>query len=369
MNVPTHGGRVFAAARLQGVPVERILDFSANINPLGPSPRALGRLRRDLPLIRFYPDTENEELRDLVVQEAGIKKDCLLFGNGATSLLHLVPRVLKPRAAVVLEPGFSEYSSALTRSGCRIHSLVLRPEAGFQVDREALFGILRRTRPGLLVLGNPNNPTGNLLPRPLLSELIDTCSERRIYLIVDESFLDFTADPSCAFDATKNPRLVVVRSLTKFWALPGLRIGYLVAHKTLVEKLSARSEPWSVNILASAAAAESLRDFQYRDRTLNLICRERAFLLEQLAGIPWLKPFPSEANFLLVRITAPGITSTLLCERLAERNILIRDGSSFPGLGRGYFRVAIRRRSENQRLIDELRAVSGATAHGARRSV
>jgi threonine-phosphate decarboxylase len=366
MNTPIHGGQVFAAARLQSVPLDHILDFSANINPLGPSPKALQRMRRDLALTRFYPDTENRELRELVANEAGINGKCILFGNGATALLHLIPRVLKPRKAVVLEPGFSEYSSALERERSQIHHLILKPEAGFQIDREALFDILRRTRPDLLILGNPNNPTGLVLPGQLLSELIDTCSRRRIYLVLDESFLDFTPHPSCMAEAAKNARVVVVRSLTKFWALAGLRIGYLVAHRELVKQLSGKLEPWSVNTLAAAAAADSLRDLPYRNRTLKLIRRERAFLMEQLAGLTWLEPLPSETNFLLVRITAPGINSTLLCKRLAEQNVLIRDTSSFPQLRRRYFRIAIRTRSDNQRLIEELRSISGAAAHRAR---
>lgn len=368
MSGPTHGGQVFAVARFHGVPLENILDFSANINPLGPSPWALRRIRRDLPLIRFYPDTENRELRDLLANEVSIEGDCILFGNGATPLLHLIPRVLKPRVAVLLEPCFSEYSSALERESCQIHRLILNPEEGFHLQPEQLFDSLRRTRPDILILGNPNNPTGKLIPRPLLSELIDVCSKRRIYLVLDESFLDFTEHPSCACEAPKNPRLVVVRSLTKFWALPGLRIGYLVAHRSLVTKLSAGYEPWPVNILASAAAAESLRDLHYREQTLKVIRRERHFLMDQLSTLAWLEPVPSEANFLLVRITTPGINSTILCERFARRNILIRDGTGFPGLGRRYFRVAIRRHSENQRLIEELRAISNGTARPAKRS-
>jgi len=356
------------AARLRGVAPHRILDFSANINPLGPSRKALERLRRDLPLIRFYPDAETRELRELIAKKTGIDGDCILFGNGATPLLHLIPRVLKPRKALIIEPGFSEYSAALEQANCHIQRLLLRPETGFQLDREALFDTLRRARPDFLILGNPNNPTGNVVPRRLLAELVDTCSKRGIYLVVDESFLDFTSHPSRAVDATKRPRLIVVRSLTKFWALAGLRIGYLVGRKRLVEKLFENLEPWSVNTLASAAAAESLRDHKYRDRTLNLVRRERAFLTKRLAGLGWLEPLPSETNFLLVRITAPGITSAQLCERLAEKNILLRDGSSFAGLGSRYFRVAIRRRSENQRLVEELSSLSPIVAHRARRS-
>jgi threonine-phosphate decarboxylase len=364
----THGGQVFASARLRGVPLDRILDFSANINPLGPSPRAIGRLRRDLALIRFYPETENWELRDLIASEAGINSNCILFGNGATQLLHLIPRVLKPRSAVLLEPSFSEYSSALARVGCRIHRLTLRPQVGFRLDREALFDIFDRTRPDLMILGNPNNPTGKMIPRPLLSELINVCSKQRVYLVLDESFLDFTPHHSYAREATKNDHLIIVRSLTKFWALAGLRIGYLIASKKLVEKLSGSLEPWSVNTLASVAAAESLRDRKYRNQTLNLIRRERAFLTKQLAGLGWLEPVPSETNFLLVRITAPGITSAVLSDRLAKRNILIRDCSNFDGLGHEYMRVAIRHHSENQRLVDALRAMSHTSIQRARRS-
>jgi threonine-phosphate decarboxylase len=368
VKAPSHGGQVFAASRLREVAPDRILDFSANINPLGPSLKALQRLRRDLALIRFYPDADNRELRNLVADTAGIDGDCILFGNGATPLLHLIPRVLKPRKAVVIEPGFSEYGAALEQAHCQIHRLLLGPETAFRLRREALLDTLRRARPEILMLGNPNNPTGNVLPRGLLSELVETCSQRRIYLVVDESFLDFTPYPSCASDATKHPGLIVVRSLTKFWALAGLRIGYLVAHRKLVQKLSAGLEPWSVNTLASAAAAESLRDDNYRDRTLDLVRRERAYLTKQLAALGWLEPFPSETNFLLVRITAPGMTSTRLCEWLAERNILLRDGSSFPGLDQRYFRVAVRRRSENQRLVEALRAVSHTAEGRARRN-
>jgi threonine-phosphate decarboxylase len=201
MNAQIHGGQVFAASRRRGLPVARILDLSANINPLGPSLKALRRLRRDLDLIRFYPDTDTSELRNIMVKPEVIDSNCILFGNGATSLLHLIPRVLKPRTAIVLEPGFSEYSAALERASCRIHRLLLRPEIGFQLDRGALFETLHRKRPNLIVVGNPNNPTGTTIPHALLSELIHACWAHHICLVVDESFIDFTPNPSRASDA------------------------------------------------------------------------------------------------------------------------------------------------------------------------
>jgi threonine-phosphate decarboxylase len=363
-----HGGQVFAAARRANLPVTRILDFSANVNPLGPSPKALVRLRRDLDLIRFYPDTENTELRDVVARQEDINEACILFGNGATSLLHLLPRVLKPRRALILEPGFGEYALALERVGCRIRRVYLRSAASFRLDRRTLFKTIRSERPNLMVLGNPNNPTGTSVPPALLRELIDTCTKNHIHLVVDESFIDFTAHRSYAEEASNRPYLIVVRSLTKFWALAGLRIGYLVARKALLEKLRAQSETWSVNTLASAAAADSLRDSKYRTATLTLVRRERKFLTKQLAGLGWLKPFPSETNFVLVRIEKPAITSTRLQEKLQSRNILIRDAAGFPGLDCRYFRIAVRNRRENQLLIDELRLIHRSAAHPERRS-
>lgn len=363
MTAPRHGGDVFAAARRQGVAVTRILDFSANINPLGPSPRALRRVRRELNLIRFYPDDQMEELRDLVAEREAIDAKCVLFGNGATQLLHLIPRFLKPRKALLVEPGFAEYAAALQGAGCKIHRLYLDPEKGFRLQRSQFFRAIRNERPDLILLGNPNNPTGIRISGPLLSELLERCAKQRIHLVLDESFIDFTLKRSLAAEASRRPCLLVVRSLTKFWALPGLRIGYLVAQKALVEKLSACMEPWSVNTLALVAAAESLRDSAHGRRTLILVRRERAFLLKRLAKLGWLKPFPSDVNFLLVRVAGTGLSSTELQSRLERRNVLIRDASSFPGLGPQYIRIAVRNRRDNIRLIEALNSIGHSWEH------
>jgi threonine-phosphate decarboxylase len=357
MTAPPHGGQVFAAARRRGVPVTSILDFSANINPLGPSPKALRRLRRDLPLIRFYPDVENRELRDLVAKQEGVDNRCILFGNGATQLLHLVSRVLTPKKALFAEPGFAEYRSAFSRAGSTIHAIRLSADIGFRLERTALFDAIRREHPFLILLGQPNNPTGTMVPHSLLSELIEACTRKHIHLVLDESFIEFTSHRSCAKLAARKPYLLVLRSLTKFWALPGLRIGYLIAQAPLVEKLSSHLEPWSVNTLASSAAADSLRDAHFRRETLALLRRERTFLGERLSRLGWLRPLPSEANFLLVRIETDAFRSTELRQKLESRNILVRDGADFPGLGSRYVRIAIRDRRDNERLIDALRSL------------
>jgi threonine-phosphate decarboxylase len=357
MSALQHGGDVFAVARRQGVPVSHILDFSANINPLGPSPRALRKLRRDVDLVRYYPDGRQNELRNLVAKKEAIDPNCVLFGNGATQLLHLIPRFLKPRKTLVIEPGFAEYAAALAATDCKIHRLYLAPETHFHLERTPLFRAIRKERPDLIVLGNPNNPTGAAISAAVLSELRDCCEKKRIHLVLDESFIDFTAQPSLLAETSRTPYLLVVRSLTKFWALPGLRIGYLVGQNSLVKKLFAQMEPWSVNTLALVAAAESLRDCEYFRKTLLFVSKERAFLFERLAALGWLRPHSSEANFLLVRIAAKGLSSTDLQRKLERRNILIRDASSFPGLGRQYIRIAVRTRRDNMRLVEELSSI------------
>jgi threonine-phosphate decarboxylase len=357
VSAPRHGGNVFAAAQRLGVAVSRILDFSANINPLGPSPKALRRLRSELRLIQHYPDGQNSELRALVAKMEGADPNCLLFGNGATQLLHLVTRFLRPTKALILEPGFAEYEAALRAVKCKIHRLYLAPEVCFCLEPDRLFGAIRHQRPDLIVLANPNNPTGKTIPHSVLLELCRLCSKKRIPLLLDESFIDFTREPSFLAEASRRPYLFVVRSLTKFWALAGLRIGLLVAQRPSIKKLSAHIEPWSVNTLASAAAAASLRDSEYRRKTRALVREERAFLSKQLSALGWLMPYASAANFLLVHIEAKGLHSNELCSRLEKRNILVRDAGSFPGLDRKYIRIAVRSRADNQRLIKELRTV------------
>ena len=369
MNAPRHGGEIFAASRRQGVPVSRILDFSANINPLGPSPKAVRRLRRELGLIRFYPESRNEEVRGLVAQMEGIDPKSILFGNGASQLLHAIPRLLKPESALIVEPGFAEYEAALQAVGCKIHRLYLERETGFRLDRTALFRAMSQKRPKLIILANPNNPTGGTIPDSILLELVDCCAKRRVHLVLDESFVDFSSCPSLLVQASRRRFLVVVRSLTKFWALPGLRIGFLAAQKAFVEKLSAQMEPWSVNALAWAAAAASLGDSEYREKTVTLVQKERAFLSEQLSRWGWLEPYPSEANFLLVRITTKGLSSSDLRSRLERRNVLIRDAGNFPGLSGQYIRIAVRNRSENERLIAELSSIGRSLGHLKRRAI
>jgi len=273
-----HGGDIWGAARRREVPLARLIDFSANINPLGLSPKAHKRLERDIPLVGHYPDRRQQELRCLLACRYGISGDCILFGNGATQLIHLIPRVRRYHRALIVEPAFSEYRNALDRSGVEILEFLLKPSENFSFDLDRLLKILRQERPDGLFLANPNNPTGKVIPKQALSRLSAFCEDREIDLIVDEAFLEFTEEPSLMAAATRARHLVVVRSLTKSFALAGLRIGYLVSNRSMLCKLEAGIEPWSVNCLALSVAAASLRATVHSRRTIRLVPQERQYL-------------------------------------------------------------------------------------------
>lgn len=357
MALVSHGGDVFAAARRQGVAVSGILDFSASINPLGLSPKARRRIKRELSLVCHYPDKCQAELRNVVASRERIKPDCLLFGNGATQLIHLISRCLRPKKALVAEPSFAEYRAALRCSGSKIVEFRMRVDRGFRFETDEFLEALEREQPELIILGNPNNPTGSVIPRKSLLRLASFCADRRMHLLIDESFIDFTCEASLLPLAVRQQFLIVVRSFTKFFALPGLRIGYLAAHRTVIERLGAYLEPWSVNALALVAAAESMKDSAYREKTLALIKRGKQYLSDALAKLGWLEPYPSEANFLLLRITAQGLEGSDLRQKLEAENILIRDATGFRGLSSQHVRIAIRRRRENRLLLDALHAI------------
>jgi len=367
MPVARHGGDIFGAAKRLGVPVSAIMDFSASINPLGLSPRVRRRLKKELSLVCHYPDQRKADLRSLIASCENIDPESILFGNGATQLLHLIPRHLKPRKALLAQPAFSEYSAALRCAGCRIGEYRLEPKRCFQIELNEFLRALKNEAPDMLILANPNNPTGAVIPPEMLSAIVDVCHRGRIHFVVDESFIDFTSQPSLARRASQQRYLIVLRSFTKFFAIPGLRIGYLVAHRSLVEEFSRQQEPWSLNTVAVIAAAESIADSTFREKSLNLIARERQYLSAGLLRLGWLEPYPSEANFLLVRIQHPAIRATDLRRELEAMHILIRDCTDFRGLGQRYIRVAIRSRKENRCLLETLRQ-AGDTLAAQRRT-
>ncbi|MGB9887427.1 MAG: threonine-phosphate decarboxylase CobD [Moorellales bacterium] len=353
--VVDHGGNRWRAASLYGLEPEAFLDFSANLNPLGPPPGLEAHLRRCLDEIGAYPEPHYLRLKAVLREHLRTEAE-VVVGNGAVELIYLIPFLLRPRRVLVVEPGFVEYQAACRAAQAEVRSLVLDPAEGFALRPEALEAGL--VGADMCFLGSPNNPTGNL---PLASEpLIEAVKQHPDCLfVVDQSFVDFVAPPSAASltgAAGRFPNLCIVYSLTKFFALPGLRLGCALAGPALARKLEENSPPWRVNALAARAGEWVLEQKSYMVHARSLVRAQREFLAHGLETLG-LKPFPSVANFLLVYLGEKGPSGRELEEALGRRGLLIRRCASFTGLNDRFVRVAVRLPWENRRLLRALEEV------------
>lgn len=349
-----HGGNVFAIARACGVPPEEFLDFSASINPLGPPPGVRNAVMAAFERIVHYPDSDCTDLRESIARHHGLSPANICVANGSTELIHLLPRLAKGSGSLVVAPPFSEYAAALGRDGARVDYHHLRPETGFDLSLVTLRDSLRQGY-GLLVVTNPGNPSGRLYSPAEIEALRALCREAGTFLVVDEAFIDFCEEGSAKNLAAGDDALLVLRSMTKFYALPGLRLGYAIGTPATIALLSRLRPPWSVGTLAQEAGVASLAATDYADATRELIAHERERLAARLAALPGVHPFPAAANYILVEITT-GPPASVVAARLLEKRILIRDCANFCGLNEFFFRVAVRSREENEKLAAALAA-------------
>ena len=276
----------------------------------------------------------------------------VLMGNGSTQLIYLLCAALRPRKALVVSPAFSEYANALALAGANSRMLPLLAGDHFQFSTTRLMEAWDKDC-DIVFLTTPNSVTGQLIPRAEIEKIAHVASTKKSFVVVDEAFIDFVEAASVKMLVRENPYLIVLRSLTKYYALPGLRLGYLLGDERRIEQLAAYQEPWSVNGPALSVALACLEDAGFVTKTNRWLELERKFLFERLAALRGLCPLPSTANFLLVRIDRRGAGALELRAFLLRRKILIRACDSF-GLGVTYFRVAVRRRQENRRLIAAL---------------
>lgn len=349
-----HGGNIYDAARRTGIPEETILDFSASINPMGLPKGAAQAIRRGIQRLYHYPEPNACRLAARIAGSIQTCRESVICGNGSTELIYLIPRVLQPARALILQPSFREYERACRVSGAeRIVGYGLRTEDHFELSGDAFIDAISEMsqtgRPAVVFLCNPNNPTGRLVAKETVLRIAEAAASVGCYLIVDEAFIDYCQEESVAGAVADNPFLVVIRSLTKFYALAGLRIGYAVVHPDLAARIRACKEPWTVNSLAQAAAMEALDDRPYQQRSRDFMKDEKVFLENGLAGLH-IDYLPSRANYYLLRLEK----AQTLRRALEERGILVRDCSNFAGLDDRYLRIAVRSRRENRVLLKEM---------------
>jgi L-threonine-O-3-phosphate decarboxylase len=317
-----------------------MLDFAVNVWP-APRPPALEQaLERALARSERYPD--EQAAREAIAARHGRRVEEVLLLNGACEAFWLLAHAYRPSLSACVHPGFTEPEAALRAAGSEIARVYREPErwtfSPSDVPEEAR----------LVVVGNPNNPTGGLDTPETITEL----ARRRRLLVVDESFIDFVPAAEASLAARSDvPGLVVVRSLTKLWSLPGIRAGYLLAPSEIVEALAAQRQPWSVNALACTALEACAADDETPASVAAAVAAARAELVAGLGDLPQVRVWPGQANFLLLRVPdGPG-----LVRELRERQIAVRSASSFPGLDEDMIRIAVRLPDENRLLLEALR--------------
>jgi threonine-phosphate decarboxylase len=332
-----------------GVPPSALTDFSASINPLGFSALAKDAIGRALDSLVHYPDAGHQELKEALAHYHGLPAAHFVVANGSTELIYQLPAILSGKRALIAAPSFSEYERALKRQQWETHHFMLSPGDGFSLDLARLEAKLAEGYDAFY-LCNPGNPSGTLYPPHLVQQVCELCSAAKTFLVLDEAFMDFCEEASAKHCIIEGGNALILRSMTKFFGIPGLRLGYAMAHEPLCGRLDASGVPWNVNTLARAAGTAALQDQEHNRRTCLFSDHERHFLFDQLSGFPQLRVYPSRANFLLVEIVG-GMTARELADRLLPELLIIRDCATFYGLTPHFFRIAVRTRAENERLV------------------
>lgn len=353
-----HGGEVFKIARQRRLNARDLLDFSSSINPLGPSPLAMKALTNAMWMIPYYPDISYHDFRRAAAEYAGVPTfENVIEGSGSTELIYRFAELSVREGDKILIPipTFGEYERAVRNNGGL--PVCLPCKGKFAIDMDGLADELARGCKAVF-LSSPNNPTSKTIAKSDLLKLIESASDRNTYVFLDETFIEFTegGDPGLSGRIEEFPNLFVARSLTKIFALAGLRVGYGLASRKLTKQLRAAKMPWSVSVLAQQAAIAALHDRPHLETSRKLVAKERDFLYSELRKIQGLASFRPETNFILLRITR-GPTAKELKSSLLNKSILIRDCSSFAGLNEDYFRVSVKLRNQNRLLLSALREV------------
>lgn len=347
-----HGGNIYRIAREKGI--ENLLDYSANINPLGISEKLKEEVANSWELFERYPDPHYVELKKTLAKHSGVGRERIVVGNGATEIIFLYCKTVNPKKALIVMPTFAEYERALNTVGCQVDYFDLRESEDFKIDVDRLKEELKKDY-DLLVVCNPNNPTGKFIKLQKMREIVAAAGETDTRLMIDEAFIEFVEGDYTESVATLGEKHVfAVRALTKFFAIPGVRLGFGICNDMeLIEKMETHREPWTVNTLAEISAKVLLEDEEYIERSKKWIEAEKDYMYRGLEKGVKIKPYKTETNFILVKLLG-DITSGELRDRMIDEGVVIRDASNFPFLGDKFVRLAVKGRETNSQVIERI---------------
>ena len=382
-----HGGNIYKIFREKNI--KEILDYSSNINPYGIPESLKKRITENLEILERYPDPDYIELRQKLAHLNKVDVSNIILGNGATEIIFLFMKVINPKKILIAAPTFGEYERAVKamkrvenssilgnsdkkkddENSCgkqkiKIEYFELKENDDFKLNIHNLKNELEK-KYDLLIMCNPNNPTGKFLKLDETEEILKECNKYNTKLFIDEAFIDFLKDgikESIINTKEDKQNLFVTRAFTKFFAMPGLRLGYgIYFDKKLEKRISEKKEPWSVNNIAEMAGLTVLDDTKYIEETLKWIAEEKTYVYEKLNEINGIKPYKTEVNFITVKIEdnfiLKGLNVKILRGKMIEKGILIRDASNFKFLDERFFRLAIKNRKNNDRVIETLKKI------------
>ena len=379
-----HGGNIYKVFREKNI--KEILDYSSNINPYGIPESLKKKITENLEVLERYPDPDYVELREKLANLNKVNLSDIILGNGATEIIFLFMKVINPKKILIVSPTFGEYERAvkateisgdtvslsssngdnknIENKKIEIEYFELKESDDFNLNIGNLKNQLEK-KYDLLIICNPNNPTGKFLKLAQTEEILKECNKYDTKLFIDEAFIEFLADgmKESIINTEENKKnLFVTRAFTKFFAIPGLRLGYgMYFDKELEKKISEKKEPWSVNNIAEMAGLTVLDDTEYIEKTLKWIVEEKIYMYEKLNEISGIKSYETEVNFITGKIDeklfSEGLNVKVLREKMLEQGILIRDASNFKFLDERFFRLAIKDRESNKRVIEVLKEI------------
>lgn len=379
-----HGGNIYKVFREKNI--KEILDYSSNINPYGIPESLKKRITENLEVLERYPDPDYVELRQKLANLNKVNLSDIILGNGATEIIFLFMKVINPKKILIVSPTFGEYERAVKATEISGDTVSLSSSNGdnknienkkieieyFELkesdDFKLNIGNLKNeleNKYDLLIICNPNNPTGKFLKLAQTEEILKECNKYDTKLFIDEAFIEFLEDgmkESIINTEGNKKNLFVTRAFTKFFAIPGLRLGYgMYFDKELEKKISEKKEPWSVNNFAEMAGLTVLDDAEYIEKTLKWIAEEKIYMYEKLNEISGIKVYETEVNFITGKIDeklfSEGLNVKVLREKMLEQGILIRDASNFKFLDERFFRLAIKDRESNKRVIEVMKEI------------
>lgn len=357
-NVNVHGGDLDIISRQYNIPKKDIINFGGNVNPLGLPPSVKNIIIENADSVTSYPDVSYVNLKNSISEYTGVNADNIIVGNGSTELISCFIKTLKPKNSLIVSPAYSEYLKELKQVNSNVELLELHEDNNFHLS---INQINFNDALDLIVLCNPNNPTGSYVNIDETEEILKQCKKHNTFLMIDETYVEFSK-PEKHVSAMplieKYDNLFIIRGTSKFFSCPGLRLGYgACSSSELKAEINSKKDPWSVNTLAELSGCVMFTDKDFIENTIKLINTERDYIFEELSKITDIKLFDTQSNFILAKILKEDITSDFIFKEMIKENMLIRDAKDFPFLNNKFIRFCILDRESNNKLINKLKNI------------